>query len=532
MLETKISQPYTSCIKINGKPILPPLLDDDSRRLCRDLKDQAMAIETQLKEKKKSQIMEKVKTILDKCVSFDQLNISKLEPSKYRLVHIPLLKSKIGNTSLCETEDKPASPKKLSLPNSPVCDYSTEELHKEFADPKDVSISEISVLSTDLDPYMQCEETECDSTTPQASDSEDSFNLESTPLKDDRIRKLSYTLETPSPVLLRMMASDSTKNDQNNHEISNLVKADQKNGNAASPDQTTNLNSNSNLNSNTLSDSNGNISSSRQEHFFEGFLEQQQKRMQELLDQQNKEQDKLIDLFKKQEEELLVQLKGRNSSGNSLSRRNLQSSFDSIAPPCCFKSTRLAALVRGYLTRRLMNTDRVQGTIKTIRDTTLCLKELNQGTLTILPSDVDLHRRLLQQLNGAIHQLHGTFFELPTAERMSLIGRDREKKVLMITGLPLNLRPRSRSLSSATVKSLERKMLLLKQDRSCSGSSRPSSASTVQPRTSPSACSALSKRSPSSISSISSYSNSASLSSGAVNSRKPPLPNGRKPWRC
>ena len=108
-------------------------LDDDSRRLCRDLKDQAMAIETQLKEKKKSQIMEKVKTILDKCVSFDQLNISKLEPSKYRLVHIPLLKSKIGNTSLCETEDKPASPKKLSLPNSPVCDYSTEELHKEFA---------------------------------------------------------------------------------------------------------------------------------------------------------------------------------------------------------------------------------------------------------------------------------------------------------------------------------------------------------------------------------------------------------------
>ena len=130
---------------------------------------------------------------------------------------------------------------------------------------------------------------------------------------------------------------------------------------------------------------------------------------------------------------------------------------------------------------------------------------------------MDLHRRLLQQLNGAIHQLHETFFELPTAERMSLIGRDREKKVLMITGLPLNLRPRSRSLSSATVKSLERKMLLLKQDRSCSGSSRPSSASTVQPRTSPSACSALSKRSPSSISSISSYSNSASLSSGNDN---------------
>ena len=155
-------------------------------------------------------------------------------------------------------------------------------------------------------------------------------------------------------------------------------------------------------------------------------------------------------------------------------------------------------------------------TIQTIRDTTLCLKELNQGSLTILPSDVDLHRRLLQQLSGAIHQLHEIFFECPTAERMSLIGRDREKKVLMITGLPLNLRPRSRSLSSATVKSLERKMLLQKQDHS-SGSSRPSSASTVQPRTSPSSASVMSKRSPSSISSISSYSNSTSLPNGNFN---------------
>ena len=332
-------------------------MDDESRRLCRDLRDKAVAIETQWKEKKRSQIMEKVKTILDKCVSLDQLNISKLEPSKYRLVNIPQLQAKIGSTSLCEAEEKPASPKKLSLPNTPVCDPSIEELHKEFTDLKDTSVSEISAVSTDLGPYMQCEDTECDSTTPQASDSEDSLNLESTPLKDDKLRRLSYTLETPSPVLLRMMANDSAKNNCNNQEISNLVKADKRNGNKVSTDHT----SNSNLNSNTSSDSNGNVSSVQREQFFDEFLLQQQKMMQELLQQQTKEQDKLIDLFKKQEEDLLMQLKGRNSSGNSSTRRNLQSSFDSIVPPKnLFKSTRLAALVRGYLTRRLMATDRVQ----------------------------------------------------------------------------------------------------------------------------------------------------------------------------
>jgi len=325
--------------------------------IYRDLREQALTIETQLKEKKRSQIMEKVKTILDKCVSLDQLNISKLEPSKYRLVNIPLLKAKIGNTSLVETEDRPASPKKLSLPNTPTCDPSTEELHKEFADPKDISVSEISAVSTDLGPYMQCQDTEGDATTPQVSDSESSLNLESTPLKEERIRRLSYTLETPSPVLLRMMASDSAKNDRNNQEISNLVKADKNNGNTVPDDQKSNLN----FDSNTLNDSNGNVPPVQREQFFEEFLVQQQKMMQDLLEQQNKEQDKLIDLFKKQEEELLVQLQGRNSSSNSSTRRNLQSSFDSVVPPKNFlKSTQLAALVRGYLTRRLMATDRVQ----------------------------------------------------------------------------------------------------------------------------------------------------------------------------
>lgn len=101
---------------------------------------------------------------------------------------------------------------------------------------------------------------------------------------------------------------------------------------------------------------------------------------------------------------------------------------------------------------------------------------------------------------------------------MLAIRRDREKKALMVTGMPLRLRPRSRSLSSATQKSLNRKHTPSNapsyrgrgDGTASSSSSRPSSASTALPRTSPSSFSSSvpSRRSPSSsLSSVSAQSN-------------------------
>ena len=406
--------------------------------------------------------MEQVKTILDKCVSLDQLNVSKIEPSKYRLVNVPLLRAKV---SVEKTEDE--------APKSP-------EAHNNLMLKKDeMKDSSISEISTDLGPYMEGEDTEftCDSTTPCASnsDSDNSLSLEfSTPIKPEKLRRLSYTLETPSPVLLKMMKSQGSvviknpslsstplsvtdqkeneenrpqlsdsifsttseqngKKDDNNEEIAK-IKLDQRNGNVTT---SYNLNLQTSINNSNLNDSNGN--SQKSESFLDDFLLQQQKMMQELLEQQAKEQDKLIHLFKEQEEQLLARLNGRNSSSSS-TRRNLQQSFDSIKQSpiratYVFQSTKLSSVIRGYLTRRLMATDRVQAIIQTIRDTTLCLKELNQGSLAILPSDVELHKRLLQQLNGAVQHFHDIFFEWEMSERMLVIARDREKKVIIFINL-------------------------------------------------------------------------------------------------
>ena len=75
----------------------------------------------------------------------------------------------------------------------------------------------------------------------------------------------------------------------------------------------------------------------------------------------------------------------------------------------------------------------------------------------VLPCDVELHKRLLQQLAAAEQQLHHLVLKPDAvAARMSAIRRDREKKL----AASLSSRPRSRSLSSATVKSLERKQTL------------------------------------------------------------------------
>lgn len=620
---------YVSCIRVDGKPILPPLvsfsvhfmilklmtdlpcqMNDDRRRAMRQLRDEAVAVELRAKQRRRAQLLEQVQVILDKCVTLDELNVSKVEPSKYRLISEPLLRTPVRvNTSLSEPAKETLPITSYSLPSTPIIDeISIQNLHKKFLsmkqETKDTSISECSsAVSTDLGPYMHNSDSDLsstDSSTPRAmSDTDVSTSLDcSTPIKSQRVRRLSYTLDAPSPVLLKVMQnkaaieqektavkvvpklnlSDSDESSKselsypkavadrredvqsetsietctmtsvkpsntNNEDSPNrqnqvnfnhkpFAADDVTNGNStdkhkqASPPHRS-LNESNKPNSNEPSrDTNGNTHRKevpRGANLIEEFLMQQEKMMNELLEKQAKEQERLVNMFKEQEEQLVMQLQVQTTQqptiarSKSPARRSLQQSFDRSAKArCLFESGHLSALVRGYLTRRLLATDRVQSIIQTIRDTTTCLKELNQGSMTILPSDVELHRRLLQQLNGAIHALHEIFFEWDVNERMLVIARDREKKagLLIVSGMPIRMRPRSRSLSSATVKSLERK--LSRQDSS-RNSSRPSSASTAQPRTSPSSMASSSvdrKRSPSSASSFSSY--SAAQSNGKV----------------
>lgn len=47
-----------------------------------------------------------------------------------------------------------------------------------------------------------------------------------------------------------------------------------------------------------------------------------------------------------------------------------------------------------------MKTERVQGTVQTIKDALLCALQLHQDREGIRGADVDLHRRLIQQVTG------------------------------------------------------------------------------------------------------------------------------------
>jgi centrosomal protein CEP110 len=69
------------------------------------------------------------------------------------------------------------------------------------------------------------------------------------------------------------------------------------------------------------------------------------------------------------------------------------------------KFDKLTAVVKGYLTRRLLNTEKIQNIIETIRDTVellLRLYEENpanaQGLTEIKQEDQNLHHRLVQQV--------------------------------------------------------------------------------------------------------------------------------------
>lgn len=58
----------------------------------------------------------------------------------------------------------------------------------------------------------------------------------------------------------------------------------------------------------------------------------------------------------------------------------------------------IGAHVKGYLTRRLLKTERVQSLINTIKDALICALQLHTAD-NIDESDVELHRRLINQVS-------------------------------------------------------------------------------------------------------------------------------------
>lgn len=105
--------------------------------------------------------------------------------------------------------------------------------------------------------------------------------------------------------------------------------------------------------------------------------------------------------------------------------------------------------MKGYLIRRLLKTEHIQNLIQTIKDALICALQLHKAE-QIDEADVELHRRLIQQVSAACYAFHDIFFEFDKKKQMSLISIDRQRKLEKAkrpTSAPVSARSSSSSTS-------------------------------------------------------------------------------------
>lgn len=91
-----------------------------------------------------------------------------------------------------------------------------------------------------------------------------------------------------------------------------------------------------------------------------------------------------------------------------------------------YRFRKLPALVKGYLLRRLIQTEKVQQLKRIIKDTSTILVQFKanlfrDGKLVVTHQDILFHQRLCIQLEHACKEFYAIFFETPIAKQMDLI---------------------------------------------------------------------------------------------------------------
>uniref|UniRef100_A0A670K5U8 Centriolar coiled-coil protein 110 n=1 Tax=Podarcis muralis TaxID=64176 RepID=A0A670K5U8_PODMU len=127
------------------------------------------------------------------------------------------------------------------------------------------------------------------------------------------------------------------------------------------------------------------------------------------------------------------------------------------------KLNKISALAKGFLTRRLLQTEKLKQLRQTVKDTMEFIRNfqseapLKRGSVSA--QDANLQERVAAQLRAALYDIHDIFFKMEVSERMSILSHDREvRKEKMLRQLDKAKGPRERTtLSTATQKSLDRK---------------------------------------------------------------------------
>lgn len=158
-----------------------------------------------------------------------------------------------------------------------------------------------------------------------------------------------------------------------------------------------------------------------------------------------------------------------------------EKALDPAMKPCF---DRVSACVKGYLTRRLLKTEKVQEIITTIQDTKRFAISFQTETPiksgNVTHQDRDLLDRIIAQLQASLLDLHEIFFVIPVWERMSIIAQSRqlqeEKRLRESTLSRASVSSSQPRISSATLKAMERKRKAHEAEMSVFGDVRPVSA--------------------------------------------------------
>ncbi|NXE95516.1 CP110 protein, partial [Menura novaehollandiae] len=134
-----------------------------------------------------------------------------------------------------------------------------------------------------------------------------------------------------------------------------------------------------------------------------------------------------------------------------------------FSPEIQMKFDKITAVAKGFLTRRLLQTEKLKHLRQTVKDTVEFIKNfqseapLKRGNVSA--QDASLHERVMAQLRAALYDIHDIFFTMEASERMNILRHDREvRKEKMLRQMDKVKSPRERvTLSTATQKSLDRK---------------------------------------------------------------------------
>ncbi|NXQ23398.1 CP110 protein, partial [Alaudala cheleensis] len=134
-----------------------------------------------------------------------------------------------------------------------------------------------------------------------------------------------------------------------------------------------------------------------------------------------------------------------------------------FGPEIQMKFDKITAVAKGFLTRRLLQTEKLKHLKQTVKDTLELIKNLqSEAPLkrgSVSAQDASLHERVMAQLRAALYDIHDIFFSMGPSERMNILRHDREvRKEKMLRQMDKVKSPRERvTLSTATQKSLDRK---------------------------------------------------------------------------